>query len=733
MDHSILKTLTHVEGRAMTDVPANHVSLRMDNVQLVIAVKRGQRPSIVHWGRALAHSAPEEFEVLSTRQWAFGGPTEDVAPSLSNELGAGLGGPSGLLAHRDGGDWASFLRVEQVEMVTAQHVRIHCRDKNVGLGVTYDVALGPDHAALSITISVKNEGDAALFIAWAPVMAMPLDERLSRVWGVTGRWAHEFEVQEIGAHRGTYLRENKAGRTSHDNFPGLIALAPFTHETAGPCAGFHLGWSGNNRVRIDRHTDGRSFVQMGELFFPGEMKLDAGEVYRSPTLYAVWSDTGLNTLSQSFHRVLRQDILDGRSRAKPRLVHYNTWEAVYFDHGEDKSMALADRAAAVGAERFVLDDGWFGGRRSDRAGLGDWTVSSAVYPNGLHPLVDHVRSLGMEFGIWFEPEMVNPDSDLYRQHPDWVLNARGVEQVPFREQYTLDLTRPEVSAYLFDAIDAIVKDYRVDYIKWDMNRDSTHPGGMDQRPVIHRQTHAVYSLMDRLRRAHPELEIESCASGGARADFGILRYTDRVWTSDNNDALDRQRIQRGASYFFPPDVLGSHVGPKRCHITGRMFDMEFRAATAMLGHMGMELDLSEETDADLDVLRRAIALYKAHRALIHSGDLYRLEASDYLNMVGVVAKDQSAALFSCAKVEGHSTTLPGRIRFAGLAPDKHYLTRLIWPTHPPSVTAPSIVEAADLCGDGTVFRGEALVHFGIQLPLMHPNSCLLYHLESVEG
>ncbi|MEL7488050.1 MAG: alpha-galactosidase, partial [Pseudomonadota bacterium] len=388
------------------------------------------------------------------------------------------------------------------------------------------------------------------------------------------------------------------------------------------------------------------------------------------------------------------------------------------------------KAAWVGAERFVLDDGWFGSRRNDRAGLGDWWVSTDVYPNGLNALADRVRALGMEFGIWFEPEMVNPDSDLYRAHPDWILEARGVEQVPFRDQYTLDLTRQEVSDYLFEKISAIVLEYDVAYIKWDMNREIHHPASAG-RGAIHRQTRAVYALMQRLRDAHPRLEIETCSSGGARVDFGVLRHTDRFWLSDSNDALDRQSIQRGASYFFPLNVIGSHVGPRVCHTTHRTLSMSFRAATAIFGHMGMELNLHEEADDDLETLKAAVALHKKFRTLIHSGDFFRLDQSDYLNIVGVVAADQDEALFSCAKTTGHHTTLPGRFRFAGLDMAKRYRVKIVWPDRPFSITEPSIVDQADLMGDGAVFSGEALLVHGVQLPLMHPESCILFHLQAV--
>lgn len=715
----------------MTDDSSSFVTLRTARVQLTLVAALGARPSILHWGQVLESATPQELTLLSTRQWAFGGPSVDLSPSLSNELGAGLGGPSGFLAHRDGTDWATVFAVEQIEHAGASAVILHCGDSNLGIGISYHLALDPETDMLSVISTVTNRGDAPLSIDWATVAALPLDQRFTRLWGFTGRWAGEFEAQEIGAHRGSYVRENKAGRTSHDSFPGLIALTPFTHEQAGPCAGFHLGWSGNSRIRADQHSDGRSFVQMGEMFYPGEMMLEPGASYVTPTLYAAWSDEGLNGLSRSFHRHLTSRVLDERTHGKPRPVHYNTWEAVYFDHSEDKLMALADQAASVGAERFVLDDGWFGGRRNDQAGLGDWQVSRDVYPEGLGRLVDHVRSLGMEFGIWFEPEMVNPDSDLFRAHPDWVLGASGVDHVPCRAQYALDLTRPEVADHLFDAIDKVVDAYKVDYIKWDMNRDIHHPGGGKGRAVSHRQTRAVYDLISRLRAKHPDLEIESCASGGGRADFGILAYTDRLWTSDNNDALARQSIQKGASYFFPLRVLGSHVGPKTCHITGRVFDMEFRVATAVFGHMGMEVDLSTETEADLRTLRKGVALYKEHRNLLHTGDIVRLDTTSYISAIGVVAADQSEALFSCAKVTDHGTTLPGRLLFAGLDPDKAYRTRLVWPTSSPSITVPSVIEGADLLGEGHVFSGGALLHHGIQLPLVKSNTCLIYHLQAI--
>ncbi len=275
---------------------------------------------------------------------------------------------------------------------------------------------------------------------------------------------------------------------------------------------------------------------------------------------------------------------------RPRPVTLNTWEGVYFDHKLEQLKAQATAAAELGIERFVLDDGWFGKRDDDTSSLGDWFVDTRKYPDGLAPLADHVVSLGMEFGLWFEPEMVNRNSDLYRAHPDWVLQVEGQPLLESRHQLVLDLTRPEVSDYLFNCIDNVLKSAKISYIKWDMNRDITHAGDANGRAATSRQTRAVYALMARVRAAHPDLEIESCASGGGRADFGVLAHTHRVWVSDCTDALERLSIQQGALRFLPPEIIGCHISASPNHQTGRVHTLAFRAIVAFFGHLGVELD-----------------------------------------------------------------------------------------------------------------------------------------------
>ncbi len=709
----------------------DHLRIDSRDTTLVFGCARGAPPSILYWGALLpADVSSAELDRLSLRQGMHG--VADVSLALSLAMEPGLGHPMlhCFAAHRDGRDWGSLFVVGKVDPQPGG-ARIICRDERTRLGLEYSIDLDPVTGVMRIGSTLTNYGDQPLDVNEMATACLPVPDSMTDIFGFTGRWTQEFGMERVMRGAGSYLRENRSGRTSHFSYPALLLAAADSSERSGEVYGFHLAWSGNHRLRVDTLTDGRVVAGMGALLLPGEIRLDPGESFTSPEIIAAYSANGFSALSRKFHSHVRDKLLRPAMRAKPRPVHYNTWEAVYFDHDTDRLKEIASRAAAIGVERFVLDDGWFGARRHDMAGLGDWVVSDAVYPDGLKPLIDHVTGLGMEFGIWFEPEMVNPDSDLYRAHPDWVLKIEGVDQVPFRTQYVLDIARSDVADHLFDRIDAILRDHDIGYVKWDMNRDLSHPGGMDGRARAVTQVHALYALLARIRAAHPGVEIESCASGGARADMGVLAHSDRVWTSDSNDALDRQRIQRGASFFLPPEVLGCHVGPAHCHVTGRHLSMGIRAATALTGHMGLELNLLTERQSDLEQVKAAITLHKEHRALLHDGDLYRLDTDARHLASGVVARDASQALFSCAYMTSDPHVLPGRLRLAGLDADRHYRLRLVWPENWQAVKAPSLAEKLDLAGQGAVFSGATLMQAGIQLPHAQPETCLLFHLSAI--
>ncbi|MFC7582772.1 alpha-galactosidase [Nonomuraea antimicrobica] len=430
-------------------------------------------------------------------------------------------------------------------------------------------------------------------------------------------------------------------------------------------------------------------------------------------------------MSDRLHRWLRAR--PGHPRT-PRPVVLNTWEAVYFDQRPDHLLTLAERAAEIGVERFVLDDGWFHGRGNDTAGLGDWHVAKDTWPEGLNPLADRVRELGMEFGLWVEPEMVNLDSDLARAHPDWLLAAPGRTPREWRHQHVLDLAVPDAFEHILGRLDALVSEYGVGYLKWDHNRDlleAVHDGG----PGVRAQTLALYRLLDRLRERHPRLEIESCSSGGARIDLGILARTDRVWASDTNDPLDRQDIQRWLSVLVPPELIGSHIGPPTAHVTGRAADLPFRAATALFGHAGLEWDLTTCSPEELAYLRRWTEAYKRLRPLLHGGEVVRVDPGHRPELLthGVVSADRRHALFACVATATSPYVAPPRLRLAGL--DEH-ATYHVTPLTDLTAAPDRRFRQPAWSAAGTTLPGALLTRAGLAAPLLNPSQAMLIELRA---
>ena len=697
-------------------------ALHSCNCSLVIDC-RGNAPAILYWGSRLSEAtSPDMLSLLATRQELQACQAQEALITLSPEAATGFMGSPGVQMHRSGRQWAIYAKTKSVNLVDNQLTIIsQCHGAEIQL--THCLALHASTDVLTATTAITNIGSSALWLDRCDAPCIPVPMRYNKILGFTGRWANEFQQVSIDRFPGAYVRENRSGRTSHDSFPGIVVHTEDTNESSGSAYGLHLGWSGNHQLRIEEQHTGQAYAQLGELFFPGEMSLEPGEKYCSPTLYGTSTAHGFSAISESFHGYVRASLTDKRVRNKVRPVHFNTWEAVYFDLSYDRLCELADVAAEVGAERFVLDDGWFKNRKSDKAGLGDWFVDKSVFVDGLGPLIDHVKAKNMEFGLWVEPEMVNPDSDLYRAHPDWVLNADPAPLILSRNQLVLDLTRTEVQTYLFERLDALLTEYSISYLKWDMNRAVYQPNNQGGRAVGHYQTNALYTLLGRLRAAHPAVEIESCSSGGGRADFGILGFTDRIWTSDSNDALDRLRIQKGFSMFFPAEVMGAHIGPGVCHITGRILSMETRAGVAMFGHMGIEANLLEMDDDQTETLKAGVALHKKHRQLIHSGNLVRLNTQSNENGFGIIAQDGGEALFSYTQLDSLSHSVGGRLQFVGLDSNCLYQVSIVWPQEPKSYST-SILDVIN----GSVISGEALTKAGIQLPVMHPASLLVFYL-----
>ncbi|WP_336244366.1 alpha-galactosidase [Microbacterium sp. JZ31] len=463
------------------------------------------------------------------------------------------------------------------------------------------------------------------------------------------------------------------------------------------------------------------------------MRLAPGESYDAPAVLFAWSDAGLDGLADRFHRRMRTR----RGRRSPQPLVLNTWEAVYFDHDMDRLGELVDRAARIGVERIVLDDGWFVGRRSDRAGLGDWQVDPTVWPEGLEPFVTRVREAGMQFGLWFEPEMVNLDSHVARERPEWLLAPSDGVGASFRNQYVLDIANPDAYAYLVDAISQLVERYDIDYIKWDHNRELHEAVARDaggDRPGVRRQTLALYAMLDELHRRHPALEIESCASGGGRIDLGVLDRTERVWTSDCNDPVERQGIQRWSELLVPPELLGSHVGAPRAHTTHRTTDLSFRLVTTAFAAPGIEWDITECSEEELDRLAAWAEYVTSRRDLLHGGVRVHADLPDAQTLLhGTVAQDGSAALFAWVRLETSGGPQAARVPFPGLDRDRAYVVRV-----------PDALGAAAIHGDepawiaqargpeGFRVPGAVLAAAGLTLPVLQPASGMVLELSAVD-
>jgi alpha-galactosidase len=689
-------------------------------VEVVVDVASGV-PVIVHWGPSLgdAELGPHVFSGVVDRPLVHG-TFDAVAPlSLVPEHGSGFPGRPGLSGHRRGGTAWSPRFAAAGHRLDGQRLVVDATDPVAGLRLTTTIELGD---ALVIGLTLTNESPERYLLDGLTV-TLPLPARATELLTFAGRWTRELHPERIGwRHGAAFTAENRAGRTSHEHPPLLFAGTPGFGEWHGEVWGAHLAWSGNHVVVAERLPDGRRYLQLGELLHPGELVLEPGATYSTPEVVAVHGTAGLTPTTWSFHRHLR-----GRAghptSARPVLL--NTWEAVYFDHDAERLRSLADQAAALGVERFVLDDGWFGSRRDDSRGLGDWWVSPEVYPDGLAPLIDHVRSLGMEFGIWVEPEMVNPDSDLFRAHPEWALTTTGYEPVLGRHQLVLDLAHPDAYAHVFTQLDELLANHDISFVKWDMNRDHIQGSGSSGAAGTHAQTLALYRLLDDLGAAHPSVEIESCSSGGARIDHEILRRTQRVWTSDCNDPLERQMIQRGASMLIPPEVMGCHIGPPRSHTTGRTHTLAFRAATALFGHLGIEWDVTALDERQRDALAEVVALHRAYRPLLHGGDTVRFDIEPPFLAHGVYAADRSEALVSVALLASAPSLTPPPLLLPGLDPDRVYTVRHV--PLPGERWGPARRQPAWLA-DGLQMSGRQLAIVGIQPPVLHPESAVLISL-----
>ena len=692
----------------------------------IIFAHDGDSLEVLYWGKklgAIDKSAAESIRAARTKPAFHGG--LDVAPGnlILREHARGWIGHPALRGHRGGVNASNAFTVKSAVQKDQSMVALFV-DAIAGIEIemTYTLTTS-DILLMDAKVTNTAEGDYYLehFLYW-----LPLAEQADEVLDFYGHWTKERQPQRRSIDYGVLTREGFEGRSGHDYTITQVALNHATGFRHGEAWSLAMAWSGNNIHHVERLIDGHKSIGAGEYLLPGEVILKKGESYVAPRAVATFSDRGLDGLTNNHYSWIRSRS-NHITKVRPRPLTLNMWEAVYFNHNEEGIRKMVDKAAEIGVERVVLDDGWFGSRRNDRAGLGDWVVSKDAWPHGLAPLNKYINDKGIEFGLWFEGEMVNRDSDLYRAHPDWILQEPGRIPVEGRWQQVLDLTKEGAYNHVLNQVDAVLSEYNIAYIKWDHNRHLTDPIS-DGRPVVRKQTEAIYRMFDELKKRHPGLEIESCSSGGGRIDLGMIEHADRFWTSDQNDPLERQQIQRWTGLVIPPEFLGTHVGPTVGHQMHRTHSVSFRALNALFGHAGIEWDINEADAAETETLKAYINFYKKHRNLLHSGTVVRSdEIVGDAQLYGTVALDKKEAIFTYMQLTSADNFGPLVTTFDGLDKETTYRVTVVQELSAQEFTQkrePGWWPALNL-------NGDQLAHIGLQLPVLKPETGLLFHIKAL--
>jgi alpha-galactosidase len=662
----------------------------------------------LYWGKrigaedfASAHSLPE---------WASFDLSTTTTPQEYPGWGAGLYTEPALKATFANGNREVVLHYADQQLKN-DNLEITLKDEGSPLLVHLHYRVYADSGIIERSARIENRTSEAVTLESAQSAAWTLPpDRDYRLHYLTGRWAGEWQLQSEKLQIGKRVIESRRGSTGVEANPWFaIDRIDEMDETHGPVWFGELGWSGSWRFTIERTSSDQCRVVGGFNPFDFSYRLAPGESLETPPFFAGFTDSGHGEVSRMLHRFQLEHILPEGPHPRLRPVLYNSWEATEFNVNEAGQIALAEKASRLGVERFVVDDGWFGQRNNDHAGLGDWYVNPQKFPHGLKPLIDRVHSLGMDFGLWVEPEMVNPDSDLYRKHPDWVLNFPSRPRTEGRNQLVLNLARDDVKEYVFNWLDRLVTDNDIALLKWDYNRNWSEPGWpeapfADQKKVWVQYVQNLYEIIDRLRSKHPRLEIEGCSGGGARVDLGMLHRVDQIWPSDNTDALDRLAIQYGFTEAYTPHVMMAWVTDVPNGINGRVTPLVFRFLVAMTGSLGIGSNLNKWTDDEVAVASKMISLYKQIRATVQDGKLYRLSspmASDFSAMEYISQDNQQAVVFAFLHSQQFGRSMP-RLHLEGLAEDAIY----------------SVITMNDKLQEQTQkLSGAYLMHHGIQLRL----------------
>lgn len=583
----------------------------------------------------------------------------------------------------------------------SETLEIVLKDKYSDIEVTLRYGVLPKLDIITRCASVANNTNEPVILTKAASLCLDIPHGEWEWVHFHGRHAMERLTERMPLCHGIQESSSTRGTSSHHQNPTVLLCSPDCTETSGSCIGAALMYSGSfqTKIQLDQMEQVRLVMGINPELFRWELK--PSEVFDTPEVIMSYSSNGMEKLSHNFHKVIREHVCRGKYKLAERPVLINNWEATYFDFNEEKILKIAEQAASLGVDMLVLDDGWFGKRDDDCSGLGDWFVSEEKLNGGLGKLAEKIKSLGMKFGLWFEPEMVSEDSDLYRSHPDWAIKIPSRNPVRSRYQLVLDMINPEVRDYLFGAISDILKNADISYIKWDMNRSicdwyTSCLSAENQGEMPHRYVLGLYELLERLTTAFPDVLFEGCSGGGGRFDAGMLYYCPQIWCSDDTDAFERTKIQYGTSFFYPVSAIGSHVSAVPNHQTGRITPIETRAVTAMAGSFGYELDLNTLSHDEKQEVKEQIVRFKKDGPLIHNGLYYRL--SDSLNdkyaMWGFVSEDKKEVLVHGVIFRTEPNRTQYLVKLRGLLPDTNYR----------------------LAENGEVYKGSALMNGGILLP-----------------
>lgn len=561
----------------------------------------------------------------------------------------------------------------------AETLEITLKDTASEVRVTLRYGVLEDLDIITRSAAITNSGNDTVFLENAASLCLDIPHGQWEWVHFHGRHAMERIPERSRLVHGIQESSSTRGASSHQQNPTVLLCSPDCSETSGNCYGAALMYSGSfqTKIQLDEINQVRLVMGIHPELFRWELKRDG--TFYTPEVILSYSDTGMETLSHNFHKVIREHVCRGEYKLAERPVLINNWEATYFDFDEEKIYKIAEQAAKLGVDMLVLDDGWFGKRDNDFSGLGDWFVNEQKLHGGLKKLVDRVKALGMRFGIWFEPEMVSEDSELYRNHPDWAIKIPERDPIRSRFQLVLDMTNPDVREYLFNSISDILKSADISYVKWDFNRHITDwytptLSPANQLEMPHRCVLGLYELLERLTAAFPHVLFEGCSGGGGRFDAGMLYYTPQIWCSDDTDAYERTKIQYGTSFFYPISAVGSHISAVPNHQTGRTTPLETRAVTAMAGSFGYELDLNKLPEDEKLAVKDQIIRFKQMGGLIHNGKYYRLSDpfSDKFAAWGFVSEDKSEVLVQGMIFRTEPAVTQYRVLLRGLDPHRKY-------------------------------------------------------------